>query len=81
VVTNLLSNSIKFTPDNGQVKIKAKAVATDGQPPNLEVCVSDTGIGIHPSDYEEIFKKFKQGETPWPINPEARAWACPFAGK
>ena len=61
VVTNLLSNSIKFTPDNGQVKIKAKAVATDGQPPNLEVCVSDTGIGIQPSDYEEIFKKFKQG--------------------
>lgn len=64
VVTNLLSNSIKFTPDNGKVKITAKALAaddSDGLGEKLEVCVSDTGIGIEMSDYQDIFQKFHQG--------------------
>ena len=67
VVTNLLSNSIKFTPHGGKIWINAKKVAadeSDGMGEKLEVCVSDTGIGIQTAEYEDIFKKFKQvGET------------------
>ncbi|MEE8465624.1 MAG: ATP-binding protein, partial [Dehalococcoidia bacterium] len=67
VVNNLLSNAIKFTPEGGEVWIKAKKLADDepdGLGEKLEVCVSDTGVGILPSDFENIFQKFKQaGET------------------
>ena len=67
VVTNLLSNSIKFTPQGGKVWITAKSLAadeSDGLGEKLEVCVSDTGIGIQPAEYENIFQKFKQvGDT------------------
>lgn len=63
VVTNLLSNSIKFTPEGGEVWISAKKVApdpSDGLGDKLEVCVADTGIGIHRSEHENIFRKFAQ---------------------
>ena len=67
VVNNLLSNSIKFTPQGGQVWINAKVLAADGADglgEKLEVCVSDSGVGIKPADCESIFEKFKQvGET------------------
>ena len=63
VVTNLLSNSIKFTPKGGRIWINAKklkANASDGLGEKLEICVSDTGIGIPESEYENIFQKFTQ---------------------
>ncbi len=63
VVTNLLSNSIKFTRRGGNIWIRAKRssdVESDGLGERLEVCVSDTGVGIPESEHENIFKKFKQ---------------------
>ena len=63
VVTNLLSNSIKFTPQGGKIWINAKKVAAnrlDGLGEKLEICVSDTGIGIPELEYENIFQKFTQ---------------------
>ena len=63
VVTNLLSNSIKFTPTGGRIWINAKRIAVDeldGQGEKLEISVSDTGIGIHLAEYESIFEKFRQ---------------------
>ncbi|MCH7737938.1 MAG: PAS domain S-box protein [Chloroflexi bacterium] len=63
VVTNLLSNSIKFTSKGGRIWINAKKLAadeSDGLGEKLEICVSDTGIGIPASEYENIFQKFTQ---------------------
>ena len=63
VVTNLLSNSIKFTPRGGRIWINAKKVkanASDGLGEKLEICVSDTGIGIPESEFGNIFQKFTQ---------------------
>lgn len=63
IVTNLVSNSIKFTPEGGMIAIKAKKLAADkkdGLGQKLQVCVSDTGIGIQKLEYENIFQKFKQ---------------------
>ncbi len=57
VVYNLFSNSVKFTPEGGQ--ILAAATARDGY---LEVAVSDTGIGIPREEQESIFDKFYQTE-------------------
>ena len=57
VVYNLLSNSVKFTPEAGQIRLEAT-------PRNgfLEVAVSDTGIGIPKEEQESIFDKFYQTE-------------------
>src|SRR3989449_1776701 len=55
VVLNLLSNAAKFTRENGMVGVKA--VLKDE---NLEVSVSDTGIGISKEDQKKIFTAFQQ---------------------
>src|SRR4029079_2299341 len=58
VVLNLLSNAIKFTPEAGQIEVRA--VPVDG---SVEISVSDTGVGIAPEDQEAIFEEFKQVGT------------------
>jgi len=50
---NLVSNAIKYTPSDGQVTIELKQ---QGQ--NLQIKVSDTGIGIENNDIPRIFDKF-----------------------
>ena len=56
MLVNLLSNAIKFT-DEGEVRLTA-AVRGD----LIELCVSDTGIGIEPDHLESIFEPFWQVE-------------------
>jgi signal transduction histidine kinase len=63
--TNLVSNAIKFTPDDGRIEIKGQ-VLNDPQPglAFVEVSISDTGIGISPDDLPHIFNKFyRVGES------------------
>ena len=62
VVTNLVSNAIKFT-EEGDVHVVVEAI---DQPPNavlLTVTVSDTGIGIPPDKLQSIFDAFNQADT------------------
>lgn len=54
VLRNLISNAIKFT-DGGAVTVSARA-----RGPELEVRISDTGIGIPPEHHETIFECFRQ---------------------
>ena len=56
ILLNLLSNAIKFTPD-GRVEIGAQRLL--GQRA-FTISVTDTGIGIAPSDHVRIFEDFKQ---------------------
>jgi PAS domain S-box-containing protein len=58
VAWNLLSNSIKFTPQNGTVHLVIKCDAS-----HLELRVSDTGKGIHPDFIPHIFERFAQGDS------------------
>jgi signal transduction histidine kinase len=50
---NVVSNSIKYTPDDGQITIDGRIL-----PGFIEVTVKDTGIGIDPEDQTRIFDKF-----------------------
>jgi signal transduction histidine kinase len=51
VIRNLLANAIKFTPNNGKVKISAQKQAAI-----MEISVIDTGVGIKPDDLQRIFQ-------------------------
>lgn len=57
VLTNLISNAIKFTPAGGTVTTGAKL---DSEKKNLLVSVRDTGIGISEKDLPKVFDKFYQ---------------------
>ena len=57
VLLNLLSNAVKCTPDGGGVDVRAWR---DGD--EVDVTVTDTGIGIDAGDQERIFDSFQQGE-------------------
>ncbi len=54
-ILNLLRNAINFTPEGGKVDIKANKTG-DG----VDISISDTGIGISPSDLERIFQPFER---------------------
>jgi signal transduction histidine kinase len=58
VLLNLLSNAVKFTPEGGRVEIRAQRVDGD-----VEVSVTDTGIGIAVEEQEAVFEEFRQVGT------------------
>jgi len=62
VMTNLVSNAIKYTPQNGQIRIESELAENDwdrdGAPQVVHVKVVDNGFGISAEDQEKIFQKF-----------------------
>ncbi|HEV2292825.1 MAG TPA: ATP-binding protein [Tepidisphaeraceae bacterium] len=57
VLTNLLHNAVKFTPEGGSI-----AVRTTNEREQFKLVLSDTGIGIEPDVLPHIFNPFEQGE-------------------
>jgi OmpR-family two-component system manganese-sensing sensor histidine kinase len=51
--TNLVSNAIAYTPDNGQVIITMKSITSQ-----IQVQIQDTGIGIPEAELSQIFERF-----------------------
>ncbi len=56
-LNNLVSNAVKFTPEQGRIEVSAKLV--DGE---VQLSVADTGIGIPSKEVERIFERFYQVE-------------------
>ena len=56
VITNILSNAIKFTPDGGSILIAASCEPAPIR--QITISVTDSGIGIPQTDLEVIFEKF-----------------------
>src|SRR5215813_4929129 len=59
VFWNLIKNSVKFTPEKGQITIETANPAPD----KIEVRVIDTGIGIEAEATDKIFDAFEQGQS------------------
>jgi two-component system, NtrC family, sensor kinase len=55
VLLNLLSNALKFTPEGGRIDVVA--TVTDHE---IEISVSDTGVGIAAEDQAAVFEEFRQ---------------------
>jgi len=62
IITNLVSNAIKFTQD-GVIKIKLSQLAVVDRHSTFKVEVIDTGIGIDKNKFHTIFQKFAQADT------------------
>ncbi|MBI1993937.1 MAG: PAS domain-containing protein [Deltaproteobacteria bacterium] len=63
VVTNLLGNAIKFTPEGGKISVEVdprQSAPGTAEEPGVAVSVQDSGIGIPKQDQERIFEKFEQ---------------------
>ena len=65
VVTNLLSNALKFTPEKGNIYVSVGEQAVTGQSNKsvLVIKVKDTGIGIPEDQLEHIFDRFYQSDN------------------
>ncbi len=59
VLTNLMSNACKYTPEGGEIRVVARQVEKA-----VRVDVVDTGIGIDPKDHGKIFSQFFRSDDP-----------------
>jgi len=58
VLTNLVENGLKFTPSGGSVRIDGSDMGD-----HVELVVSDTGVGVPPTEKERVFERFFQVDS------------------
>ena len=63
VVTNLMGNAIKFTPNGGSIRFDARLMDIKNGYCTLLISVSDTGIGISQEHKNRLFQSFQQAEA------------------
>ncbi len=54
ILTNLVDNALKYTPEDGSVEVSARPIEGD----RIEVSVRDSGIGIPPEEQSRLFERF-----------------------
>lgn len=59
ILDNLVDNAYHYTPVDGQIQVRLHS--ENGE---VQVDVSDSGVGIAPEDQERIFERFFRGENP-----------------
>jgi signal transduction histidine kinase len=59
ILTNLIHNAFKFTPEGGEVRVETR-VPGEGC---VEFCVADTGCGIPAHELSRVFERFYRGES------------------
>jgi signal transduction histidine kinase len=61
VLTNLVTNAIKYSPEGGQVLV---TTAPSRRPGYLEIAVADQGIGIPPDQLDSVFDPYQRVRSP-----------------
>ncbi len=68
IITNLVSNANKYTPDGGTITVGAEKCSNQWDPEGaaevVHIWVKDNGIGISLEDQKKIFQKFFRSEDP-----------------
>jgi len=75
VLSNMLSNAVKYTPRGGSIALEAREVDIDAVPEHLRdglkpksryalIEIRDTGVGIAPEELDRIFDRFYRTENP-----------------
>ena len=63
IITNLLGNAVKFTPENGYISLNAQFLEENRGICTIKISVTDTGIGISKDHQKNLFQSFQQAET------------------
>jgi signal transduction histidine kinase len=63
IIANLVTNAVKFTPENGSIRIDACLLEETDGICTLQITVADTGIGMSPGQQEHLFESFQQAES------------------
>jgi len=63
VITNLLGNAVKFTPEKGSISLNTSFVGEENGVCQIQIAVSDTGIGMSEEQQKRIFMSFEQAES------------------
>ena len=63
VITNLLTNAMKFTPEKGTVTLDIEKLEETGDIVVLKIEVTDTGIGISEDQRQQLFSSFNQANA------------------
>jgi signal transduction histidine kinase/CheY-like chemotaxis protein len=63
VITNLVSNAVKFTPEGGDISIDARPAGEENGLCTVQISVTDSGIGISPEQQARLFTSFQQAEA------------------
>ena len=63
VITNLMGNSVKFTPIGGDIALDAKLKSIHDDDVEILISVTDTGIGVTEEQKERLFESFQQAES------------------
>ena len=63
VITNLLGNAVKFTPEYGTISLNAYLIEEENGVCTIKISVEDTGIGISPDQQARLFQAFQQVEN------------------
>jgi len=62
VITNLIGNAVKFTPENGSIKLDTKLVEKNDEQCTVQFDIADSGIGISPEQQARLFQSYSQAE-------------------
>ncbi|MGD9560540.1 MAG: ATP-binding protein [Oscillospiraceae bacterium] len=63
IITNLLSNANKFTPEGGVIDLSVRAENKSGAFCTLRIEVADNGIGLSPEQQARLFHSFEQADN------------------
>jgi len=63
VITNLLGNSVKFTPDEGIINLSALLAGEKSDVCTIQIAVTDMGIGISSEQQARLFQPFQQADN------------------
>ena len=63
VIANLMSNAVKFTPEEGSISLEARFLGEQSDVCSIQMEVADTGIGISPEQKALLFKPFSQADS------------------
>ena len=76
IMYNLLSNAVKFTPEGGNIGVRAKKAGSE-----IEIVVWDTGVGIASENMVKVFEGFFRVDTPYSRLTEGTGLGLPLSRK